>query len=79
MSDTQARTFQWYPAEGKRHALPGGRVSLGEEITTLAKEHVTVPNQRPGSDAWTWPTCVACYDEAKNCTHVSLAGLRDHR
>lgn len=79
MTDAAARTFQWWPAEGKRHALPGGRIKLGDEITTLANEHVTVPNQRPDSDAWTWPTCIGCYNAAKECTHVSLAGLHGHR
>ena len=79
MSDTQARTYQWLPANGKRHAVPGGKVEPGEEITTLADEQVTVPNQRPDSDAWMWPTCLECYDEAKKCTHVSLAGLHAYR
>jgi hypothetical protein len=79
MSDTQARTFQWLPANGKRHAVPGGRVTPGDEITTLVGEQVTVPKQRSDSDAWTWPTCVKCYDEAKNCTHVSLVGLHGHQ
>jgi hypothetical protein len=75
----EARKFQWLPANGQRHAVPGGRVALGEEITTLVGEKVTVPSQRRDSDAWLWPTCIECYDAAKDCTHVSLARLHGHR
>jgi hypothetical protein len=75
MSDTEVRTFRWLPANGKRHAVPGGRVTPGAQITTLVGEEVTVPTQRLGSTEWTWPTCRDCYNEAKKCTHVSLSGL----
>ncbi|MFC0434403.1 zinc finger protein [Kutzneria buriramensis] len=75
MTGAETRTFRWLPACGKRHAVPGGRVEPGEEITTLVGERVTVPLQRLGSTEWTWPTCVGCWDEAKKCTHISLAGL----
>ena len=75
MTGSEIRTYRWLPADGKRHAVPGGRVKPGEEITTLVGERVTVPTQRLGSTEWTWPTCRACWDEAKKCTHFSLAGL----
>lgn len=75
MTGNEARTYQWFPAEGMRHAVPGGRVAPGAEIVTLIGEHVTVPTQRLGSTEWTWPTCVGCWDEAKKCTHVSLVSL----
>lgn len=77
MAGVESRTFRWLPAGGRRHAVPGGRVTPGEEITTLFGELVTVPTQRlePTSPEWMWPTCVGCWDEAKKCTHVSLAGL----
>ena len=72
---SEVRTYRWLPASGKRHAVPGGRATPGEEITTLVGERVTVPTQRLGSTEWTWPTCRDCYDEAKKCTHISLAAL----
>jgi hypothetical protein len=75
VTEAETRTYRWLPAGGRRHAVPGDRVKPGEEITTLVGERVTVPLQRLGSTEWTWPTCVGCWDEAKKCTHVSLAGL----
>jgi hypothetical protein len=75
MSNAQMRTFQWLPADGKRHAVPGGKVTRGAEIETLVGEAVTVPTQRLGETEWQWPTCKACWDAAKDCIHVSLSGL----
>ncbi|MFI9383887.1 zinc finger protein [Kutzneria sp. NPDC052558] len=75
VTGSEIRTYRWQPADGKRHAVPGGRVKPGEQVTTLVGERVTVPTQRLGPTEWTWPTCVRCWDEAKTCTHISLAGL----
>jgi hypothetical protein len=75
VTSAEIRTFRWLPAGGKRHAVPGSRVVPGQEITTLVGERVTVPTQRLGSTEWTWPTCRDCWDEAKKCTHFSLAAL----
>jgi hypothetical protein len=75
MAGSEIRTYRWLPADGKRHAVPGGQVEPGEEIRTLVGESVTVPAQRLGSTEWTWPTCVPCWDEAKGCTHISLVAL----
>ena len=75
MVGNKARTYRWLPADGMRHAVPGGRITPGEQITTLIDEIVTVPTQRLGADEWAWPTCAGCWDAAKDCTHVSLASL----
>lgn len=75
MTEVEVRTYRWLPAGGKRHAIPGDQVEPGEEVTTLVGERVTVPTQRLGSTEWTWPTCRDCWDEAKKCTHISVAGL----
>ncbi|WP_211762673.1 zinc finger protein [Kutzneria sp. CA-103260] len=79
MAGVGTRTYRWLPADGKRHAVPGGRVVPGDEIATLVGERVTVPTQRLGPTEWTWPTCLDCWNEAKKCTHVSLAGLAVHQ
>ncbi|WP_442912733.1 zinc finger protein [Kutzneria sp. CA-103260] len=75
VAGAEIRTYRWLPADGRRHAVPAGPVGPGNEITTLIGERVTVPTQRLGSTEWTWPTCEGCWDEAKKCTHVALAGL----
>jgi len=53
------REFRWFPAEGRRHAIPDALVAH-DEGATLCGIPIAVPRERGSKTAWCWPTCPLC-------------------